>query len=134
MTKLLIAYFATGVVFWICDFLWLGFAAKDFYQAQIGALLRTPPNIPAAIAFYLLYVVGLVIFGTWRGLEADAWGKAALYGALFGFFAYATYDLTNFATLKGWSMSMTLVDIAWGTFVSGVAAALGCVITRAATT
>ena len=134
MTKLLIAYFATGVVFWPGDFLWLGFAAKDFYQGQIGALLRVPPNIPAAIAFYLLYVVGLVIFGTWRGLEADAWSKAAIYGALFGFFAYATYDLTNYATLKGWSLPMTLVDIAWGTFVSGTAAALGCVITRASTT
>jgi len=133
MTRMLLAYFATGIAFWLCDFLWLGLVAKAFYQGQVGALLLDKPNIPVAIAFYLLYVVGLVIFATWPGLVAGSWARAAFYGALFGFFAYATYDLTNLATLKGWTVAMAFADVGWGTAVSAFSAAVGCVVTRAVT-
>ncbi len=130
MTRLAVAYAATAIVFCGLDFIWLGFVAKGYYQTQIGTLLLEKPNLPVAALFYALYIVGVLIFAVLPALDAGHWGKALLYGALFGFFAYATYDLTNLATLKGWSLRIALLDLAWGTVVTGVSAAAGYVVTR----
>ncbi|MGQ0673584.1 MAG: DUF2177 family protein [Hyphomicrobium sp.] len=123
--RLLIAYGAAAVTFLVLDMLWLGVVANAFYKAELGPLMAEHVNIPAAVAFYALYLVGLMIFAVSPALD-DGGGvaRAALLGALFGFFAYATYDLTNLATLKGFGLKLALVDMAWGTFASAVCAAV----------
>ena len=131
MTRYAIAYAATAVVFCGLDFLWLGFVAKGYYQSQVGALLLEKPNLAVAAVFYALYIVGVLIFAVLPALDAGSWQRALLYGALFGFFAYATYDLTNLATLKGWSTGMALLDLTWGAVVTGASATAGYLITRA---
>jgi uncharacterized membrane protein len=130
MTRLAVAYAATAIVFCGLDFLWLGFVAKGYYQSQIGALLLSKPNLPVAMAFYALYVAGILVFAVLPALDASAWTRALLYGVLFGFFAYATYDLTNLATLSGWSSGVALLDLAWGSVVTGASATAGYVITK----
>ncbi len=131
MSRSLIAYVATMIVFAVVDFVWLGFVAKDLYRNGIGHLMAPTPYWPAAVVFYLLFIVGLVFFAVSPALDAGEWTRALLNGALFGFFCYATYDLTNYATLKGWPLSIVLSDLAWGAFVSAVAATAGFFITRA---
>lgn len=126
-----VAYIAAATGFLLLDFLWLGFVAKTFYRQEIGALLLEKFNMTAAIGFYLIFVVGVVIFAILPALQAGSWKTALLYGALFGFFTYATYDMTNLATLKGWSFPVTVVDIAWGTFLTGISALAGYLATRA---
>jgi len=130
MTRLAIAYVATAVVFCGLDFLWLGFIAKGYYQSQVGPLLLDRPNLPVAVAFYALYVAGVLIFAVVPGLETGSPMRALASGALFGFFAYATYDLTNLATLKGWSVGVTLLDLGWGVIVTGVSASAGALAAR----
>jgi uncharacterized membrane protein len=125
------AYFATAVSFLAIDFIWLGFIAKDFYRREIGSLLLEKFNMAAAVGFYLIFVVGILIFAVLPALQAGSWKTALIYGALFGFFTYATYDMTNLATLKGWSVSVVVVDMAWGAFLTGVAALAGYFATRA---
>lgn len=125
MTKYLWAYAGAAALFVVADAIWLGLVARDFYKNQLGGLLADNPVWSVAVAFYLLYLVGLVIFGVSPGLQAGSMMTAVLYGALFGFFAYATYDLTNLATLKNWPVTMSLVDMAWGTVLSGSASAAG---------
>ena len=97
-----------------------------------GGLLLDKPNTPVAALFYALYVAGVLVFAVLPALDAGQWSRALLHGALFGFFAYATYDLTNLATLKGWTPSVALLDLAWGTVVTGVSATAGCLVTRSA--
>lgn len=126
-----VAYIAAATGFLLLDFLWLGFVAKTFYRQEIGALLLEKFNMTAAIGFYLIFVVGVVIFAILPALQAGSWKSALLYGALFGFFTYATYDMTNLATLKGWSFPVTVVDIAWGAFLTGISALAGYLATRA---
>ncbi len=133
MTRVAIAYAATAIVFCGLDFIWLGFVAKGYYQAQVGALLLDKPNLPVAAMFYALYVVGVLVFAVMPALDAGSWSKALFQGALFGLFAYATYDLTNLATLKGWSTGLALLDMAWGAVVSGVSATAGFLVTRTLT-
>ena len=130
MTRFAIAYAATFIVFCGLDFLWLGFVAKGYYQSQVGALLLEKPNWPVAAAFYVIYIAGVLIFAVLPALDAGQWVKALLYGALFGFFAYATYDLTNLATLKGWSPGVALLDLAWGAVVTGISATAGYLVAR----
>lgn len=101
-------------VFFIIDMVWLGVVAKSFYAKQIGFLMKTDINWTAAILFYLLFIVGLVLFVIAPALEKGSWMQALLFGALFGFISYATYDLTNLATLKDWPLPVTLVDLLWG--------------------
>lgn len=115
-------YLATVPVFFAIDMLWLGFFAKDFYRAQIGFLLRTEFNWVAAILFYLIFIGGVLFFAVAPALESGEWKKALLYGALFGFMTYATYDLTNLATVRDWPMTVTLVDLMWGTTLSALVA------------
>ena len=115
-------YLLTIPVFFVIDMLWLGLVANKFYQSQLGFLLG-PVNWPAAIVFYLLYIVGIIIFAVHPALIAGSFGKAVLLGALFGFFAYATYDFTNLATIKDWPLLVTLVDLVWGSVLTGSVAA-----------
>jgi uncharacterized membrane protein len=108
-------YFITLIVFLVMDAIWLGLIAQPFYQAQIGFLLAKKVNWVAAGVFYLLYVAGLVFFVVEPALRTRATpGRAALRGAFFGLVAYATYDLTNLATVDRWPIASTAVDIAWG--------------------
>jgi uncharacterized membrane protein len=101
-------------VFFAIDMLWLGIIAQNFYRGQIGFLMKTDINWTAAITFYLLFIVGLVVFVITPAVEKGSWSYALLFGALFGLIAYATYDLTNLATLRDWPLTVTLVDMAWG--------------------
>jgi uncharacterized membrane protein len=111
-------YLVTFVVFLAVDALWLGLVAPRFYQAQIGALMAKRPKWAAAGVFYLVFVVGLVVFCVAPGVQQSSLGWAALHGALFGLVTYATYELTNLATLESWPLLLTLVDLGWGMVLS----------------
>lgn len=130
MTTWIIAYFATLFVFFAIDMLWLGLVAKDFYAGQLGSLMAENVRWGVAILFYALYILGILIFASHHGLSGGSLGKAALYGALFGFFCYATYDMTNLATLQGWPVKMVIVDIVWGTVLTALCALGGVWLTR----
>jgi len=133
MLSYLAAYGATLLVMLALDVLWLGFIAKSLYRDGIGHLMADPPNLLAGGVFYLLYPVGIMIFavvpaalyGTLAAPAEVSFSRAILAGALFGFFAYATYDLSNLATLRDWPLRLVLVDIAWGTALTAAAAAAG---------
>jgi uncharacterized membrane protein len=101
-------------VFFALDMVWLGLVARTFYRNQIGFLMKSDINWIAAIVFYLLFIVGLVLFVIAPAIEKNSWTHALLFGALFGLITYATYDLTNLATLKDWPLLVTIVDLAWG--------------------
>ncbi len=101
-------------VFFAIDMVWLGVVAKNFYRAQIGTLMKTDANWAAAIIFYLIFIVGLVVFVIQPALEKGSWTHALLFGALFGLVSYATYDLTNLAIAKDWPFLVTIVDLTWG--------------------
>jgi len=118
----LIAYLVCALVMGGLDFLWLSNTSAPLYHRDLGPLLAENPNMTVAVIFYLIFIVGILIFAVRPALAGGDWRLAALYGALFGFFAYATYDLTNFATMKVWTLRVTLLDIAWGTFLTGAAA------------
>ncbi|MGF1650998.1 MAG: DUF2177 family protein [Hyphomicrobiaceae bacterium] len=130
MTTYLIAYLATALVFLAIDAIWLGLIATPFYKSQLGDLLASPINFQAAALFYLIYCVGIVIFAVSPALKSGNWTDAALYGALFGFFCYATYDMTNLATIRNWPLTMSIVDMAWGTVLTGFSATAGYLITQ----
>ena len=130
MLKYLIPYAAAAIVMVALDILWLGFVARGLYRDGLGPLMADKVNGVAAIAFYLLYILGLLIFAI--GPNGGDWLRATLYGALFGFFAYATYDLTNLATLRGFPLSLALTDMAWGTLLSALASAAGALAMRSA--
>lgn len=115
MGRYLIAYAVTIVVFFAIDFIWLGTVAKTFYRNEIGPLLLDKFNIPVALFFYVMYVVGILIFAVVPALNSNSLRTALIYGALFGFFTYATYDFTNLATLKGYTTRVAIVDTIWGT-------------------
>lgn len=122
------AFIITGVIFAAIDAVWLKLTAT-FYKKEFGGMLRLTPNFTAAIIFYLLYVLGIVVFILEPVLASGQWWHAAIRGALFGVVAYATYDLTNLATLKKWSIKVTLVDIVWGAFITGVSAVIAyCIL------
>jgi uncharacterized membrane protein len=105
------------VFFLVIDLIWLGLIAKNLYQRQIGHLMSDQVNWAAAIIFYLLFIVGLVYFAILPAVNDGEWLRALALGAFFGFITYATYDLTNLATLKDWPIQITLIDLAWGTFL-----------------
>ncbi len=117
-----LGYGGTFAVMLALDLLWIGVVARGLYQADLGHLLRPQPDLAAAAAFYLLYPVGLVIFA---GIADGGWGRAALFGAAFGFFAYMTYDLTVLAVMRDVPWRIALIDLAWGTAVSAAASAAG---------
>lgn len=105
-------------VFFAIDMVWLVLVAKKFYQEKIGFLMRPDINWAAAIIFYFLFIAGLVIFVISPAVEKNSWVNALLYGAFFGLITYATYDLTNLATLKDWPLIVTIIDLIWGTVLA----------------
>lgn len=115
-------------VFFVIDIIWLGFIAKNFYAKQIGPLLKPEVNWTAAIIFYLLFVLGLVIFVINPAVEKYSLLNALIFGALFGLVCYATYDLTNLALAKDWPLLVTVVDLIWGAFLSSAVAAITYII------
>jgi len=125
MRTILLAYGVTAAVFLVLDFVWLGTMVNAYYKPRMGELLLEQPRLGVAVLFYAIYVVGVVAFAVLPALREGDWTRALWGGALFGFCAYATYDMTNLATLKGFSSEVAAVDMVWGTVVSGVSATLG---------
>ena len=123
--RLAVAFTTTLIVMVILDLVWLGVIAKSTYQQGIGHLMAEQPLIPVAVLFYVIYAVGLTLFTIRPFAAQPGLGQTLIAAALFGFFAYATYDLTNLATLKDWPVRIVLIDIAWGIFVSAVSATAG---------
>jgi len=117
-------------VFLLIDGLWLMVIAKNLYAEHLGYLMAEKPRLLAALLFYLLYVLGLLAFAVNPALAAGSFTKALLSGALFGLIAYATYDLTNLATVKDWPVLITVIDLIWGSFVSGATATVGYFLIR----
>ncbi len=127
----LTAYIATTVAFLVFDFVWLAFIAKKFYRTQLGSLMKEKVNFLIAGGFYAVFTIGIVYFAVAPALEAQEWQLAMINGALFGFFTYATYDLTNMATIRDWPAKMSIVDMAWGTSLTSATATIGYLTTRA---
>ena len=125
MNKYLAGYLAAVLVMVALDVLWLGVVAKTAYQEGIGHLMAERPMLLAAVVFYLLYGVGLMVFAVVPQADDPGWTRTLVMGALFGFFAYATYDLTNLATLRNWPIRLALMDMAWGTVISAASAGAG---------
>jgi uncharacterized membrane protein len=127
--KYLLAYAATAAIFFALDYLWLT-NAVGFYRERLGDLLLDRPNLGYAAGFYALYVVGVVFLAVVPALNGGGWTHALVAGAVLGLVAYGTYDMTNLSTLRNWSLSVSLVDMAWGTFLTATAATGGYFITR----
>lgn len=115
-------YLITTPVFFLIDMFWLGLIAKNLYRAELGGLLAKNINWPAGILFYLLFIAGIIIFAIIPAISKNDLMHALIFGALFGFFCYATYDLTNLSTLHNWPLKLSIIDIAWGTVLSGLVA------------
>ena len=126
--KLVKIYFSTAVLFFAIDILWLGVVAKNFYNRHLGQFFRDRVNWTAAILFYLLYILGIMIFAILPGIASASLGRTAILGTLYGLFTYATYDLTNLATLKDWPKVIVVVDILWGTVLCGLVSAGGFLV------
>jgi uncharacterized membrane protein len=120
-----VAYVATTIAFLGLDFLWLGKIATGFYRSRIGELMLSQPNFVAAGIFYLFYIAGIVYFAVQPAMVSGSWTTAAVAGAILGFIAYGTYDMTNLATLKNWSPVVSAVDMAWGTVLTSFSAVVG---------
>ena len=118
-------YLCTLLGFFAIDMIWLGLVARGFYQKHLGFLLRPNPNWAAAIVFYLLFVAGLLVFVVVPSLPSGSAKRVLLLGALFGLITYATYDLTNQATVKDWPIVVTVVDMAWGAVLATSVSYLG---------
>ncbi len=117
-------FLVATAVFVAIDAVWLTFIANKFYKKQLGSLLAVKPNLIAAAIFYVIYMIGVMVFAINPALARDSLGYAISHGALLGLTLYATYDLTNHATLKGWPTIVTVVDMAWGTFITAVVTTL----------
>jgi len=123
-------YFSTLAVFFAIDMFWLGLVARTFYRKHLGFLMAPNPNWLAAIIFYLLFIVGILVFVVLPGLESGSLRDTLLRAALFGLITYATYDLTNLATLKDWPIIITVVDMIWGIVLSVMVSYASFVIGR----
>jgi uncharacterized membrane protein len=117
-------YAITLLIFFAIDLVWLGVVAKNFYRQHIGHLMSPDVNWSAAVLFYAVYIAGIVFFAIKPAIEAGSASRALAYGAAFGFVAYATYDLTNQATMKDWPVLVTVIDLAWGTVLTATVAYL----------
>ena len=125
MTKYAASFGAIALIMMALDALWIGVIAKSLYQQGIGHLMAQSPRLGVAVLFYAVYAVELLIFVVTPISEASNWHMPLMRGALFGFFAYATYDLTNLATLKDWPIGLSVLDIAWGSGASAAASVGG---------
>jgi uncharacterized membrane protein len=129
VVRYLIAYAATALVFFAIDFVWLS-TMGGFYRSQIGHLMADQPNLAVAGGFYLLYIAGIVILAISPALTSGSWSGALIAGMVMGAVAYGTYDLTNQSTLRDWPLTVTLIDVVWGTVLTGVAATAGYLASR----
>ena len=118
-------YFTTLIAFFAIDMVWLGLVARTFYRKQLGFLLSSNTNWVAAIIFYLLFIAGILVFVVLPGLDDNSLKTTILRAALFGIVTYATYDLTNLATVRDWPLLITIVDLAWGTVLSVAVSCVG---------
>lgn len=123
-------YALTVPVFFAIDIIWLGVIAKEFYRRQLDFILSPHVNWTAAVVFYLIYIAGILFFAVRPALDHNSWRQAAALGALFGFFTYATYDLTNLATIRNWPVIIVVVDILWGVCLCGVVALLSFAMSK----
>ena len=128
--KLLGLYGLTGLVFLALDLVWLGVLAREFYRAQLGQLLRSEIVWPAALVFYALYIAGILVFAVLPALDAASWMRALALGAFFGLVAYATFDLTALALLRGFPTRLVAVDLAWGAALTAGVAVSGYALGR----
>jgi uncharacterized membrane protein len=124
MMELLIKLLITGAAMGLLDFIWLGYLAKKIYYSQMGELLLAKPNMIPALLFYVIYVVGVIVFVVDPSLAKGSLAYAAGYGALFGLVAYATYDLTSLSVVKGFSAKVVIIDIIWGVLLTMTVASL----------
>ena len=131
LKQMILLYFITLAVFFLIDMIWLGLVAKGFYRRHLGAMMNPRVNWIAAMLFYLLFIVGLLVFAIRPALVAGIPLNALFYGALLGLISYATYDLTNLATLKDWPLVVTIVDLIWGTVLGGVVSYVSALLGRA---
>lgn len=125
ITKILLTYFFTALVFFVIDIIWLGLIAKNLYAKYLGQFLSEQVNWTAAVIFYLIFIAGILFFAIYPAVDKGSLKQAVIYGLLFGFFTYSTYDLTNYATLKGWPLNIVFIDIAWGSVLSGLVSLSG---------
>lgn len=130
MLKYLIAYLSVGVVFAAADAVWLSSTGASIYRATLGDVLEPQFRLAPAVVFYLLYIVGILIFALTPAFATGQWTTALLFGALFGFFCYMTYDLTSHATIRNWTTSLSVIDIVWGTALTAVSSTLGFLLTN----
>ncbi len=130
VATIIYTYLAMTVTFLAVDLLWLGIVAKNFYQGQIGMLMKDSPNWTAALIFYALFIVGIMVFAVLPHYQKNSFAETLLYGALFGFFTYMTYELTNYAVLKDWPLPIAFVDIAWGVVLASVVSLAGYFVAR----
>ena len=124
MSRIFLTYIVSVPVFFIVDMIWLGVIAKGFYRKALEPLMTPNINWVAAIIFYLLFLVGVLIFALLPGMERRSLLYTIVMAALFGFIAYATYDLTNLATLRDWPLMLSIVDMIWGSFLSASTATI----------
>ncbi len=129
-SKIIISYLLTTVVFFTIDLVWLGLIAKNLYAKYLGHYMSDEVNWTAAIIFYLLYIAGILAFTILPAVEKQSLTHAIVYGAFFGLVAYATYDLTNLATLKDWPVAIVIIDLIWGTILTALVATAGFFITN----
>jgi len=130
LKQMLVLYLITLAVFFAIDMLWLGIVAKGFYRRQLGFLMSPKVNWASAVLFYLLFIIGLLVFAVRPAIAAGAPIQALWLGGLLGLICYATYDLTNLATIKDWPVIVTVIDLVWGTVLGGVVSFLSSVIGR----
>lgn len=119
MIKLIATYFIALISFFALDMVWLGVISKNYYKEKLGFILSENPNWAAAIVFYLLFIAGIIYFAINPGLKANDWQVALLNGAVLGALCYATYDLTNMATIAKWPIEIVIIDIIWGMVLTG---------------
>lgn len=123
--EIVITYLLMLMLFLAIDFFWLGLVAKNFYQKHLGRFFSDKVNWTAALIFYLLFILGVMIFSVYPAVLQDSLMRAVIFGVLFGLFTYATYDLTNLATLKDWPVPIVILDIIWGMVLSGIISGVG---------
>jgi uncharacterized membrane protein len=128
--QMLVIYLITLAVFFLIDMIWLGVVAKGFYRRHLGPMLSPKVNWAAAILFYLLFIVGLLVFVIKPALISGEPLKALFFGALLGLISYATYDLSNLATLKDWPLVVTIVDLIWGSVLGGAVSFVSVLLGR----
>jgi len=130
LSKMLLSYLLTTVVFFAIDLVWLGLIAKNLYRKYLGEMLSEKVNWGAALIFYLLFIVGIFLFVIIPAIEKQSATRALVLGAIFGLITYATYDLTNYATLKGFPLNVVIIDLIWGTFLTATVSLAGYYITK----